>query len=251
MSSQLDKRSERRQAAIDMLRSHGCFDEEADELARSSLARVQMLEAQVEAARVIINRGVDIMESHQVGSWAGVREWLERETESYTPSAMTREELLTRAVEAQRNDTRTPAEKVRDGAKFIMGPGGDEGTVFASPTSGRTDWPLDTLCGVALDDLYKVYGIDFPRTHSDLRRCFATIEKWLSAKAPSASGMPDSTDAARYRYIREHDDFLYTLLEELEQCSYVELSLWQQHFDSEIDRRMKSESAVDIDARAK
>ena len=52
--------------------------------------------------------------------------------DNHTPvpagTAPERLELARRVVEAQRNDTRTPEEKIADGVKFIMGPGGDEGT---------------------------------------------------------------------------------------------------------------------------
>lgn len=53
-------------------------------------------------------------------------------------------------------------------------------------SASAAPWPLDTLVGVALDDLFKAYGFDFPRTHSDLRRCFATIEKHLTQRTESA-----------------------------------------------------------------
>jgi hypothetical protein len=50
-----------------------------------------------------------------------------------------------------------------------------------SSATTRGPWPLDTLIGRALDDLYRAYGIDFPRTNSDLRRCFSVAEKYLAA----------------------------------------------------------------------
>lgn len=43
-------------------------------------------------------------------------------------------------------------------------------------------------------------------------------------------------DAARYRHLREHDDFAYWLLEELQRESYIELALWQRDLDESIDR---------------
>lgn len=54
---------------------------------------------------------------------------------------------LTHAVEAHRNDKRTPAERIRDGVSFIMGPGGDEGTRAAqteSPAQRRSEPPEHT-----------------------------------------------------------------------------------------------------------
>lgn len=38
----------------------------------------EMLEADLEAARVLINRAVAIMTPDQVGQWEGVRAWLEQ-----------------------------------------------------------------------------------------------------------------------------------------------------------------------------
>jgi hypothetical protein len=59
----------------------------------------------------------------------------------------------------------------------------------------RTDWPLDTLCGVACDDLFKAYGIEFPRTHSDLRRCFATAEKYLRTAQSARTPIEETEDS--------------------------------------------------------
>lgn len=44
---------------------------------------VEALQRQVEAARDVINRGVEIMEDHQVGQWTGVRAWLEMDTAAF------------------------------------------------------------------------------------------------------------------------------------------------------------------------
>jgi hypothetical protein len=52
--------------------------------------------------------------------------------------------------------------------------------------------------------------------------------------ARSATGDTER-DAARYRFIRENDDFLYRLLEELQRMNYHELALWQRDLDESID----------------
>jgi hypothetical protein len=50
-----------------------------------SAIEAQLL-AQVDAARSLILHACDLMTTEQVGQWAGVREWLERDTETYPPS---------------------------------------------------------------------------------------------------------------------------------------------------------------------
>jgi hypothetical protein len=45
--------------------------------------REPLLRAQVEAARAIINRGVELMTAEQVGAWEGVRAWLEQDASDY------------------------------------------------------------------------------------------------------------------------------------------------------------------------
>lgn len=44
----------------------------------------ECLRRQVAAALVVIERGIDIVTDEQLGQWAGVRTWLEMETENYT-----------------------------------------------------------------------------------------------------------------------------------------------------------------------
>ena len=56
-----------------------------------------------------------------------VPEYAARSSVPPPPSSEMRS-LAQAAVDAQRNDTRTESEKIADGVKFIMGPGGDEGT---------------------------------------------------------------------------------------------------------------------------
>ena len=43
----------------------------------------KQLRYQVEAARDVINRAVDLMTSEQLGQWTGVRSWLEQSHEDY------------------------------------------------------------------------------------------------------------------------------------------------------------------------
>ncbi len=69
--------------------------------------------------------------------------------------------------------------KILAGAEFDLDKGVETASYALSSTG--TPWPLDTLIGYGLDDLFKMYGIDFPKTHSDLRRMLSIIEKRVSA----------------------------------------------------------------------
>lgn len=51
---------------------------------------IEQYKEQVDSARSLILHACDIMETHQVGQWAGVREWLERDTETYVPQPQPR-----------------------------------------------------------------------------------------------------------------------------------------------------------------
>lgn len=46
-------------------------------------AEITRLRQQVEAARLVILRGVNIMTTEQVGRWVGVRAWLEQDSDDY------------------------------------------------------------------------------------------------------------------------------------------------------------------------
>ena len=44
---------------------------------------IERLRAQVETAKEVILRGVEIMDTHQIGRWVGVRTFLEQGTDAY------------------------------------------------------------------------------------------------------------------------------------------------------------------------
>lgn len=71
------------------------------------------------------------------------------------------------------------------------------------------------------------------------------LRKALTRVVPSARecSADDARDAARYRHLREQDDFAYWLLEELQRCGYHELSMWQDHLDQAIDNDIKARAS--------
>lgn len=50
-----------------------------------ALVEIDRLRNQVNAAMVVINRGLELMPTEKVGEWDGVRSFLEQETEDYEP----------------------------------------------------------------------------------------------------------------------------------------------------------------------
>lgn len=57
--------------------------------AKSMNAKFNRMRNQVETGKQIVQQGIEIMETEQVGQWAGVRSFLEQETDEYleTPNA--------------------------------------------------------------------------------------------------------------------------------------------------------------------
>lgn len=88
----------------------------------------------------------------------------------------------------------------------------------------------------------KYAGADFRNTNTEAGCIWndaVNLANGINAThSASAASNSDAQDAARYRHLREQDDFAYWLLDELEKCGYVELSLWQLHFDGLIDQHM-------------
>ena len=112
--------------------------------------------------------------------------------DNHTPvpagTAPERLELARRVVEAQRNDTRTPEEKIADGVKFIMGPGGDEGTraVTASDREQRAVALLREARGT-IERLERVVKMllsskpvrDIPETYGEAAHTKRSIDAFL------------------------------------------------------------------------
>lgn len=94
---------------------------------------------------------------------------------------------------------------------------------------------------------HQVEGQPFVQHQHDLHALSAV--KLHCAPSASAASNSDAQDAARYRHLREQDDFAYWLLDELEKCGYVELSLWQLHFDGLIDQHMAKRIVSPTDRR--
>jgi hypothetical protein len=60
--------------------------------AKSMNATFNRMRNQVETGKQIVQQGIDIMDTEQVGQWTGVRSFLEQETDKYleTPNAEVR-----------------------------------------------------------------------------------------------------------------------------------------------------------------
>lgn len=63
------------------------------ETARAMNTRMDRLQNQVSVATRIVNDGVSLMTTEQVGKWRGVRSFLEQETDDYEPLEVSNVEL--------------------------------------------------------------------------------------------------------------------------------------------------------------
>ena len=68
---------------------NNCYDEatvnrlRSRNVARTLSDEVERLRNQLEAGRNVVNLGINLMTTEQVGRWVGVRHFLEAETEMY------------------------------------------------------------------------------------------------------------------------------------------------------------------------
>ena len=68
---------------------NNCYDEvtvnrlRSRNVARTLADEVERLRNQLEAGRNVVNLGINLMTTEQVGQWVGVRHFLEAETEMY------------------------------------------------------------------------------------------------------------------------------------------------------------------------
>lgn len=117
-------------------------------------------------------------------------------------------------------------------AVFLRRPGDglmDSHQVYADEIEGRAKYEAAKLRHF-LGQGPEPDILDFdtsPRTETESQRAEAE---------PTA----DARDAARYRHLREYDDFAYWLLDELQKCGYNDLALWQEHLDEGVDAHMGS-----------
>jgi hypothetical protein len=114
--------------------------------------------------------------------------------------------LAEKAVEAQHNDKRTPEERIRDGAKFILGPGGDEGTRFAESETGAREAALEEVRKLAkrLEDYFAEWAPRMRPQSEEAPHDWQWLAEHLRniARAAAEPEMPDELKERKEAAIR-------------------------------------------------